>query len=185
MCDRYHNYLFMLFMAIFGECECSRWWLILFPELAVPLQLPITKLLLPMDLSVLLLLLLSLLLNDDIGISLPSVKCKKVKRKISFYDWIASKPKNKHFIVPRCWICEFERLWGDVVVLCFCTSPLGANWDNGDVDGIIWCWCCNTLLLPDTTVDTEDWLVDTSLYNVRLLHIEIVDERLIQTDFNI
>lgn len=66
-------------------------------------------------------------------------------------------------ILPRCWICEFERLWGGVVVLSFCTSPLGAYWDNGDVDGIIWCWCCNTLLLPDTTVDAEDWLVDSSL----------------------
>lgn len=63
----------MLFMAIFGECECSRWWLILFPELAVPLQLPIIKLLLAMDLSVLLLLLLLSLLLNAMGTSLPSV----------------------------------------------------------------------------------------------------------------
>lgn len=57
-------------MEIFGECECSRIWLMLFPELDEPLQLPITKL--AMDLSVLLLLLLSLLLSA-MGTSLLSV----------------------------------------------------------------------------------------------------------------
>lgn len=68
---------------------------------------------------------------------------------------------------PRCWVCGFERLWGGVVVRIFCTSPLGVYWDNGDVDGIIgcWCWCDDPLLLPDTTIDTEDWLLVTSLQN--------------------
>lgn len=50
----------------------------LFPELDEPLQLPITKLLLAMDLSVLLLLLLSLLLSA-MGTSLLSVSKKFLK----------------------------------------------------------------------------------------------------------